>query len=117
MRRKLLYLPAEQQQAKTAKVRRLAAESSSALLENTRQVFIHRKLKPIEGRHQYIRTGRGFDAVIDFNAALPDPSHLARLLPVHDSGDYPHPNDAGYSPIATAIDLSLFASVEMHPAF
>jgi hypothetical protein len=30
------------------------------------------------------------------------------MLPSYDSGDHLHPNDAGYSTMAGAIDLTLF---------
>ena len=58
--------------------------------------------------NHWIRTSGAFDAVIDFDAVLRDPSHPARLLPAYDSGDHVHPNDAGYRAMADAIDLSLF---------
>jgi lysophospholipase L1-like esterase len=29
------------------------------------------------------------------------------MLPAYDSGDHPHPNDAGYRAMAAAVDLSL----------
>jgi lysophospholipase L1-like esterase len=56
----------------------------------------------------WIRTGGAFDAVIDFDAALRDPSDPTRLRPELDSGDHLHPNDAGYKAMADAIDLKLF---------
>jgi len=31
-----------------------------------------------------------------------------RLLPLYDSGDHLHPNDAGYKAMGDTIDLSLF---------
>jgi len=58
--------------------------------------------------NQWIRRGHAFDAVIDFDAVLRDPSHPARLRPEYDSGDHVHPNDAGYHAMAEAVDLSLF---------
>ena len=58
--------------------------------------------------NQWIRTSRAYDAVIDFDKLLRDPSHPSRLLPAYDSGDHLHPNDGGYRTMADAIDLSLF---------
>jgi lysophospholipase L1-like esterase len=62
--------------------------------------------------NKFIRTSGAFDAVIDFDLAVRDPSHPTRLAPIYDSGDHLHPNDGGYSAMASAIDLSLFAPVE-----
>ena len=56
----------------------------------------------------WIRTSRTYDAVIDFDAAVRDPSHPMRMLPAYDSGDHLHPNDAGYQAMANAVDLELF---------
>ncbi len=55
--------------------------------------------------NQWIRTSGTFDAVIDFDAALRDPAHPARLLPAYDAGDHLHPNDAGDKALAEAVDL------------
>jgi hypothetical protein len=54
-----------------------------------------------------LRSG-SFDAVVDFDLALRDPTHLTRLLPEYDSGDHLHANDAGYAAKVDAIPLSLF---------
>jgi lysophospholipase L1-like esterase len=48
------------------------------------------------------------DAVIDQDLATHDPVHPARYLPLYDSGDHLHPNDAGHRAIATEIDLRIF---------
>ena len=56
----------------------------------------------------WIRTSNAYDAVIDFDRLLRDPSHPSRLLPAYDSGDHVHPNDIGYRAMADSIDLSLF---------
>jgi lysophospholipase L1-like esterase len=56
----------------------------------------------------WIRTSGAYDAVIDFDAAVRDPTHPARMLPAYDSGDHLHPNDAGYQVMANAVDLRLF---------
>ena len=62
--------------------------------------------------NRWIRTSKAYDAVIDFDKVLRDPSHPARLLPAYDSGDHVHPNDVGYRAMADAIDLSLFRDDE-----
>ncbi|QNP69328.1 SGNH/GDSL hydrolase family protein [Streptomyces roseirectus] len=54
----------------------------------------------------WIRDGDAFDAVLDFDAALRDPTDPSRLLPAYDSGDRLHPSDAGYAALAAAVDLT-----------
>jgi lysophospholipase L1-like esterase len=56
----------------------------------------------------WIRTSGAFDAVIDFERALRDPSYSTRLLPEYDYGDHLHPSDAGYRLMGDTIDLALF---------
>jgi lysophospholipase L1-like esterase len=58
----------------------------------------------------WIRSPGHFDAVIDFDAAMHDPSHPDRLLPQYDCGDHLHPSPAGYAAMAGAIPVSLFRS-------
>ena len=58
--------------------------------------------------NQWIRTSKAYDAVIDFDKAIRNPSNPATILPAYDSGDNLHPNDAGYKAMADAISLSLF---------
>jgi lysophospholipase L1-like esterase len=62
-----------------------------------------------EAVNAWIRTGHGFDAVVDFEAATRDPDNPKRLRADFDPGDHLHPNDAGYQAMANAIDLSMFA--------
>lgn len=57
--------------------------------------------------NQWIRTGNGFDAVIDFDAAVRDPNEPTKLHAAFDSSDHLHPSDAGYQAMANAIDLTL----------
>lgn len=56
----------------------------------------------------WIRAPGHFDAVIDFDKVMRDPSHPDRLLPSYDSGDHLHPSPAGYRAMANAILLSMF---------
>jgi lysophospholipase L1-like esterase len=60
----------------------------------------------------WIRSGAaGGDVVlVDFDAALRDPSSPGRLNPAYDSGDGLHPNAAGYAAMAQAIDLAQLAT-------
>ena len=59
-----------------------------------------------EAVNNWIRTSGAFDGVIDFAAAVADPSDPERLNPAYDSGDHLHPNAAGYRAMAAAINLS-----------
>jgi len=58
--------------------------------------------------NQWVRTTKDIDGVVDFDLAIRDPHHVARILAAYDSGDHLHPNDAGYKAMADSIDLSLF---------
>ncbi len=55
----------------------------------------------------WTRHSHAFDGVIDFDKALRDPADPHRLLPAYDSGDHPHPDDAGYRVMGEAINLTL----------
>jgi lysophospholipase L1-like esterase len=57
----------------------------------------------------WIRTPGRFDAIIDFDKAIADPSHPDHLNPAYDSGDHLHPSAAGYKIMGEFIPLSLFA--------
>ena len=58
----------------------------------------------------WIRAVGHFDAVIDFDKVIADPSDARRLLPTYDSGDHLHPSVAGYKLMGDSIPLSLFAA-------
>ncbi|NGO69958.1 SGNH/GDSL hydrolase family protein [Streptomyces boncukensis] len=58
--------------------------------------------------NRWIRTGGGYDGVIDFDAAVRDPADPERLRAGFDSGDGLHPNDAGMSAMAEAVPLRFF---------
>lgn len=59
--------------------------------------------------NQWIRTPGHFDAIVDFDKTMRDPSHPERLLPSYDCGDHLHPSPAGYRAMANSIPISLFA--------
>jgi lysophospholipase L1-like esterase len=56
----------------------------------------------------WIRAKKGFDGVIDFDAAVRDPNHPTQIMPAYDSGDHLHVNDAGNVAQGNAIPLALF---------
>jgi lysophospholipase L1-like esterase len=56
----------------------------------------------------WIRTSKAYDGVIDFDMATRDPASPGKFLPLYDSGDHLHPNDAGYEAMGKAVDLHLF---------
>ncbi|HUK19246.1 MAG TPA: SGNH/GDSL hydrolase family protein [Bryobacteraceae bacterium] len=58
--------------------------------------------------NEWIRTGKAFDGVIDFDKTIRDPAHPDRMLPAYDGGDHLHPGDAGYKAMGDAVDLGLF---------
>ena len=63
-----------------------------------------------EAVNAWIREAGAFDVVVDFDRVMRDPAQPDRLLPVYDSGDHLHPNDAGYQAMADAIDLARLAN-------
>ena len=58
--------------------------------------------------NNWIRTGKAYDGVVDFDMATRDPADPKKLLAAYDSCDHLHPSDAGYKAMGEAIDLSLF---------
>jgi lysophospholipase L1-like esterase len=58
--------------------------------------------------NHWIRTSHTYDAVVDFDAAVRDPSHPARMLPAYDGGDHLHPSDLGQQVMGNAIPLEFF---------
>ncbi len=57
--------------------------------------------------NEWIRSGKAFDGVIDFDAAVRDPQHPSKFLPAYQSGDNLHPSNAGYKLMADTVDLSM----------
>lgn len=60
--------------------------------------------------NNWTRSSDEFDAVIDFDRAVRDPSHPTRMLPAYDAGDHLHPNDLGMTAMGNAIPLELFSA-------
>jgi lysophospholipase L1-like esterase len=58
--------------------------------------------------NRWIRSSDAFDAVVDFDAVLRDPSQPTQMPPAMHAGDHLHGSDAGYAAVARSIDLSLF---------
>jgi lysophospholipase L1-like esterase len=56
--------------------------------------------------NQWIRTGRAFDGIFDFDAAVRDPNHPAKFREGYHSGDNLHPSPTGYKAMADAVDLA-----------
>jgi lysophospholipase L1-like esterase len=60
--------------------------------------------------NQWIRTSGEFDAVVDFDAAVLDKEHPARLRQDFNPGDNIHPNDIGNAAMADAFNLNAFTN-------
>ena len=58
--------------------------------------------------NEWIRTSGKFDALIDFDALMRNPDDVATILPDVHTGDFLHPNEAGYDKMGKYIDLQLF---------
>ena len=58
--------------------------------------------------NQFIRSGKAYDGVIDFDAAVRDSAAPSKIQQKFNPGDNLHMNDAGYQAMAGAIDLGLF---------
>jgi lysophospholipase L1-like esterase len=57
--------------------------------------------------NDWIRTGREFDAVVDFDRATRDSADPSRFRAEADSPDLLHPGDAGYRLMAEAFDVKV----------
>ena len=58
--------------------------------------------------NDWMRNGKEFDAVLDFDAVLRDPANPASMRADFHAGDHLHGNDAGYAAMAQSVDLRLF---------
>lgn len=56
----------------------------------------------------WIRSNTEAAGFIDFDAAMRDPANPKKMKAELQSGDWLHPNDAGYKVMGDAVDLSLF---------
>jgi lysophospholipase L1-like esterase len=61
--------------------------------------------------NRWIRMPGNFDAVVDFDALMRDPSNPGLLAPDLGSSDNLHPTPLGYAAMGNAIPLSLFSPV------
>ena len=68
------------------------------------------KEKARQAVNKWIREGRGFDAVIDFDALVREAKRPARLQSAFACADHLHPSDAGYKAMAESIDLKLLGA-------
>jgi lysophospholipase L1-like esterase len=59
--------------------------------------------------NSWIRTSGAFDAVMDFDVVVRNPNIPSQLDPAFNSGDFLHPNVAGYHAIANSFPLDVFA--------
>jgi lysophospholipase L1-like esterase len=60
--------------------------------------------------NEFIRHGKVFDGVVDFEEATKDPEKPMDFRPGFNNSDRLHPNDAGYKAMAEAVDLKLFSA-------
>ena len=58
--------------------------------------------------NDWIRDGKAFDGVVDFDQATRNPANPDAFSATADSGDHLHPKDGGYKLMGDAIDLKLF---------
>jgi lysophospholipase L1-like esterase len=58
--------------------------------------------------NNWIRTGKAFDAVVDFDKAAQDPANPKQIRPAYNIMDHLHPNDAGYKAMADAVNVCIF---------
>ncbi|HDS1171520.1 TPA: SGNH/GDSL hydrolase family protein [Stenotrophomonas maltophilia] len=63
----------------------------------------------------WLRSDSPFDAVIDLDAALRDPSDPSRMAAAYDSGDHLHPGDAGNRAMAEAVDMEVLLGASETP--
>src|SRR5207244_1769082 len=57
--------------------------------------------------NDWVRSGKAYDGIIDFEAAVRDPMHPLQLLAQFKGADNLHLTDAGYQAMAGAVNLTL----------
>ena len=80
--------------------------------QSSRGYFSPEKEKVRGAVNDWIRNGKAYDAVVDFDKAVRDPRSQNHILAAYDSGDSLHPSDAGYKAMAEAIDPAMFNEPE-----
>jgi lysophospholipase L1-like esterase len=66
--------------------------------------------------NQWIRTGKAYDGVIDFDLVMKDPASPKKMRAEYDGGDHLHPNDTGYKVMADAVYSVVFKGRPAVPA-
>lgn len=61
--------------------------------------------------NDFIRNGGLFDGVVDFDAAIRDPTAPIHMAEQFNSGDFLHPNVNGYQTMANAFPVKLLADL------
>lgn len=75
------------------------------------RIYTPEKDKVRQELNDWIRNSGEFDAVVDLDKVVRDPSHPAQLLPAYYSGDHLHVNDAGNAAQANAFPIELFKHI------
>ncbi|QDE39813.1 G-D-S-L family lipolytic protein [Luteibacter pinisoli] len=67
-----------------------------------------------DGVNAFVRSANsGCDGLLDYNAAIEDPTRPGYTRPAYLYTDGLHPNDAGYSAVANAVNLTYFQPVSL----
>lgn len=72
--------------------------------------YLTREMEQVRSdTNAWIRSGGGFDAVIDFEVALRTGEAPPAIKAPFDSGDHLHPGDEGYEAMGRAVPLPVLA--------
>lgn len=86
----------------------------SFLTEPNVTFFTQKKESVRQKVNAWILSSNEIVGAVDFDAAVRDPEHPARILASLDSGDHIHPNNAGYVATANLVPLTLFSKHQSH---